>query len=356
MQYNFQEGLLCGLLMTHDSVSYNANKNYKPLNDPLFNYILEKYTPKVEIIMTPHYTYKYYADVTPFYSSDDIVLWKELQHSEFRMRTNDRNDIVKGPDGHAQGTKLRAFQKAINSQRLSYFNMKVWYRDGKPIIGQLHIGQTFAYNYPEFYDKTKSVTIDGKVTTIYLGTVCYPRYAVKDMTITQSAPIGVLEQTYYVSSGTIKKRSITLPKGAVNPATITITYNQGTNMLHPSNFDSMIFNYTPESGYTVAPESPPADWSGNPVIFPNSFEQETYTVRGDSMTSAPDFSIASTDGQIFCELTPNEFHECELELINQQYEKAKSKYRVYDIPSFLLPKGFTNEDLPPELNRKLPKT
>ena len=342
--------------MTHDSVSYNANKNYKPLNDPLFNYILEKYTPKVEIIMTPHYTYKYYVDVTPFYSNDDILLWKELQHSEFRMRTDRYSDVVKGPGNYAQGTKLRAFQKAINCQSFAYFRMKVWYRDEKPIIGQLNIGQTFATNYTKFHDKTKSVTIDGKVTTIYLGTICYPMYAVKDMTITQSAPIGVLEQTYYVSSGTIKKRSITLPEGAVNPATITITYNQGTNLPHPSNFDSMIFNYTPESGYTVAPESPPADWSGNPVIFPNSFEQETYTVRGDSMTTAPDFSIASTDGQIFCELTPNEFHECELELINQQYEKAKSKYRVYDIPSFLLPKGFTNEDLPPELNRKLPKT
>lgn len=353
MQYNFQEGLLCGLLMTHDSGSYNGNKNYKPLNDPLFNYILEKYIPKVEIIMTPHYTYKYYTDVTPFYSSDDIVLWKELQHSEFRMRTDDRSDIVKGPDGHAQGTKLRAFQKAINSQRLSHFNMKVWYRDGKPIIGQLHEGQTFAYDYPKFHDKTKSVTIDGKVTTIYLGTVCYPRYAIKDMTITQSAPIGVLEQTYYVSSATIKKRSITLPEGAVNPATITITYNQGTNMLYPSNYDLM--KYDPVTG-KPDPTNPPADWSGDPVIFPNSFEQKTYTVRGDSMTSAPDFSIASTGGQIFCELTPNEFHECELELINQQYEKAKSKYRVYDIPSFLLPKGFTNEDLPPELNRKLPKT
>lgn len=353
MQYNFQEGLLCGLLMTHDSVSYNPNKNYKPLNDPLFNYILEKYTPKVEIIMTPHYTYKYYADVTPFYSSDDIVLWKELQHSEFRMRTNDRSDIVKGPDGHAQGTKLRAFQKAINSQRLSYFNMKVWYRDGKPIIGQLHIGQTFAYNYPEFHDKSKEVVINNKTTTVYLGTVCYPRYAIKDMTITQSAPIGVLEQTYYVSSATIKKRSITLPEGAVNPATINVTYNQGTNTPHPSNYDLM--QYDPETGRPL-PTNPPADWSGDPVIFPDSFEQKTYTVRGESMTSAPDFSIASTGGQIFCELTPNEFHECELELINQQYEKAKSKYRVYDIPSFLLPKGFTNKDLPPELNRTLPTT
>ena len=356
MQYSFQEGLLCGLLLTNNSVSHNTNDNYKPLNDPLFNYILEKYTPKVEIIMTPHYTYKYYVDVTPFYSSDDIVLWKELQHSEFRMRKNERSVIVKGPDNYAQGTKLRAFQKAINSQRLSYFNMKVWYRDGNPIIGQLNIGQTFAYNYPEFHDKSKKVVINNKTTTVYLGTVCYPRYAVKDMTITQSAPIGVLEQAYYVSSGAIKKRSITLPEGAVNPATITITYNQGTNILHPSNFDSMLFNYTPERGYTVAPESPPADWSGDPVIFPNSFEQKTYTVRGDSMTSAPDFSIASTGGQIFCEMTPYEFHKCELELINQQYEKANSKYRVYDIPNFLLPKGFTNKDLPQEINRTLPTT
>lgn len=353
MQYNFQEGLLCGLLMTHDSGSYNGNKNYKPLNDPLFNYILEKYTPKVEIIMTPHYTYKYYTDVTPFYSSDDIALWKELQHSEFRMRTDEHSDIVKGPGNYAQGTKLRDFQKAINSQRLSYFKMKVWYRDGNPIIGQLNIGQTFAYNYPEFHDKFKKVVINNKTTTVYLGTVCYPRYAVKDMTITQSAPIGVLEQSYYVSSGKIKKRSITLPEGAVNPATITITYNQGTNFCNPSNYDLM--EYDPVTG-RPASTNPPPDWSGDPVIFPNSFEQKTYTVRGDSMTSAPDFSIASTGGQIFCEMTPNEFHECELELINQQYEKAKSRYRVYDIPSFLLPKGFTNEDLPPELNRKLPKT
>lgn len=354
MQYNFQEGLLCGLLMTHDSGSYNGNKNYKPLNDPLFNYILEKYTPKVEIIMTPHYTYKYYTDVTPFYSSDDIVLWKELQHSEFRMRTDEHSDIVKGPDNYAQGTKLRAFQKAINSQRLSCFNMKVWYRDEKPIIGQINMGQTFAYNYPEFHDKTKSVTIDGKVTTIYLGTVCYPKYAVKDMTITQSDPIGTFEQAYSVSSGKIKKRSIALPEGAVNPATITVTYNQGTNLTHPTNYDLMQYD---ETGRPL-PTNPPADWSGDPLIFPYSFEQKTYTVHGESMTSAPDFSIASgsTGGQIFCELTPDEFHECELELINQQYEKAKSKYRVYDIPNFILPKGFTNEDLPPELNRKLPKT
>ena len=65
--------------MTHDSVSYNSNKNYKPLNDPLFNYILEKYTPKVEIIMTSHYTYKYYNDVSPFYSNDDILLWNNIE-------------------------------------------------------------------------------------------------------------------------------------------------------------------------------------------------------------------------------------------------------------------------------------
>ena len=339
--------------MTHDSGSYNGNKNYKPLNDPLFNYILEKYTPKVEIIMTPHYTYKYYVDVTPFYSNDDILLWKDLQHSELRMRTDGRGNIVKGPNNYAQCTKLRNFQKAINCQTFESFSMNVWYRDGKPIIGQLSGGQTFATNYTKFHDKTKSVTIDGKVTTIYLGTICYPEYAVKDMTIAQSAPIGVVEQSYYVSSGKIKKRSIALPEGAVNPATITITYNQGTNMLHPSNYDLM--KYDPVTG-KPDPTNPPADWSGNPVIFPNSFEQETYTVRGDSMTSAPDFSIASTGGQIFCELTPNEFHECELELINQQYEKAKSKYRVYDVPSFLLPKGFTNKDLPPELNRTLPTT
>lgn len=335
--------------MSYDSVSYNPNKNYKPINDPLFKYILEKYTPKVEIIMTPHYTYKYYADVTPFCYNDDILLWKDFQHSMFRMRTNDNGDIVKGPDNYAQGTKLHSFHKAINCQTFAYFKMKVWYRDEKPIIGQLNMGQTFATNYVEFHDKFK--TVDGK--RVNLGTVCYPNYAVKDMTITQSAPIGVLEQTYYVSSATIKKRSITLPEGAVNPATITITYNQGTNFCNPSNYDLM--EYDPVTGHP-SPTNPPADWSGDPVIFPNSFEQKTYTVRGDSMTSAPDFSIASTGGQIFCEMSPDEFHECELELINQQYEKANSKYRVYDIPSFILPKGFTNEDLPPELNRKLPKT
>jgi hypothetical protein len=338
--------------MIHNSGNYDSNKNYRPLNDPLFNYILEKYTPKVEIIMTPHYTYKYYHDVTPFYSNDDIILWKGIQHNKFRMRTDSSGYIVKGPDNYAQGTMLRSFYKAINSQAFENFTMKVWYRDGEPIIGQLLGGQTFANNNPLFHDKQKEV--NGK--TVYLGTICYPRYAIKDMTVTQSDPIGIFEQSYYVSSATIKKRSIALPEGAVNPSTITVTYNQGINLTHPSNFDSMIFNYTPESGYTVAPESPPADWSGDPVIFPNSFEQKTYTVRGESMTTAPDFSIASTGGQIFCELTPNEFHECELELINQQYEKAKSKYRVYDIPSFILPKGFTNEDLPPEINRKLPTT
>lgn len=335
--------------MTHESVSYNSNKNYKPLNDPLFNYILENYTPKVEIIMTPHYTYKYYFDVSPFYFNDDILLWKNLQHSRLQMRTDSNGHTAKGPYDYAQCTKLRTFQKAINCQTFDQFEMKVWYRDGKPIIGQLGNGQTFAKNYPKFHDK--QTTVDGE--TVWSGTICYPQYAIKDVTITQSAPIGVLEQTYYVSSGTIKKRSITLPEGAVNPATITITYNQGTNMLYPSNYDLM--KYDPVTG-KPDPTNPPADWSGNPVIFPNSFEQETYTVRGDSMTSAPDFSIASTGGQIFCEMTPNEFHECELELINQQYEKAKSKYRVYDIPSFLLPKGFTNKDLPPELNRTLPTT
>ena len=344
MQYNFQEGLLCGLLMTHDSVSYNGNKNYKPLNDPLFNYILEKYTPKVEIIMTPHYTYKYYVDVTPFVYDDDILLWKEFLHIAYTMRRNSNYDIVKGPYNYAQGTKTHSFHKAIKCQTFAYFRMKVWYRDEKPIIGDLHIGQIFANNYAKFHDKFKTV---GK-ENVHLGTVCYPQYAVKDMTITQSDPIGTFEQAYRVSSGRIVKKRIKLPEGAVNPATITVTYNQGKNLVRPCNHDLM--ETTDQT----------ADWSGDPLIFPYSFEQKTYTVHGESMTSAPDFSIASGSGsgggQIFCELTPNEFHECELELINQQYEKAKSKYRVYDIPSFLLPKGFTNEDLPPELNRKLPKT
>ena len=349
MQYNFQEGLLCGLLMTHDSGSYNGNKNYKPLNDPLFNYILEKYTPKVEIVMTPHYTYKYYVDVTPFYSNDDILLWKDLQHSELQMRTDARGNRVKGPNDYAQCTKLRTFQKAINCQTVSQFNLKVWYRDNKPIIGQLNTGQTIGIISPLFHDKYK--TVDGK--KVKTGTICYPKEAIKDVKIIQSDPVGVLEQTYYVSSATIKKRSITLPEGAVNPATITITYSQGFNGVFPSNYDLMEFDPVTGAG---APTNPPPDWSGDPTILPGTFEQKTYTLKGDGMTTAPDFSIASTDGQIFCELTPNEFHECELELINQQYEKAKSKYRVYDIPSFLLPKGFTNEDLPPELNRKLPKT
>ena len=337
--------------MTHDSVSYNPNKNYKPLNDPLFNYILEKYTPKVEIIMTPHYTYKYYFDVTPFYSNDDILLWKKLEHSRFDIRRDDRGYINRGPYDYVQGTKSHSFHKALNIKTCAEFGLKVWYRDEKPIIGYLSIGQNFADNYIKYHNKYK--TVDGK--RVYLGTVCYPKYAIKDMTITQSAPIGVLEQTYYVSSSTIKKRSITLPKGAVNPATITVTYNEGLNLTHPSNYDAMKFD--PVTG-KPASTNPPSDWSGNPLIFPDYFEQKTYTVRGDSMTSAPDFSI-TTGGyspQVFCELTPNEFHECELELINQQYEKAKSKYRVYDIPSFLLPKGFTNEDLPPELNRTLPTT
>lgn len=342
MQYNFQEGLLCGLLMTHDSVSYNGNKNYKPLNDPLFNYILEKYTPKVEIIMTPHYTYKYYVDVTPFFYDDDILLWKEFLHIAYTMRRDSNYDIVKGPYNYAQGTKTHSFRKAINCQTFAYFRMKVWYRDEKPIIGDLSTGQIFASNYAKFHDKFKTV---GK-ERVYLGTVCYPNYAVKDMIITQSDPIGTFEQAYSVSSGKIVKKSITLPEGAVNPATITVTYNQGTNHCYPCNYDLM--ETTDQT----------ADWSGNPLIFPQTFEQKTYTVHGESMTSAPDFSIASgsTGRQIFCELTPNEFHECELELINQQYEKAKSKYRVYDIPSFLLPKGFTNKDLPPELNRTLPTT
>ena len=348
MQYNFQEGLLCGLLMTHDSDSYNPNKNYKPLNDPLFKYILENYTPKVEIIMTPHYTYKYYFDVTPFYSNDDILLWKDLQHSEFRMRKDDRGYIFRGPYDYVQGTKLHSFHKALNSKTCTQFSLNVWYRDEKPIIGQLGTGQTFATNYTKFHDK--QTTVNGK--TVYLGTICYPKYAVKDMTITQSAPIGVVEQSYYVSSGKIKKRSITLPEGAVNPATITVTYNQGTNILHPSNYDLM--QYDPETGRPL-PTNPPDDWSENPIIFPNSFEQKTYTERGNSMTTAPDFSIATTGRRVFCEMTPDEFHECELELINQQHEKANSYFRVYDIPSFILPKGFTNEDLPPELNRKIPK-
>ena len=326
--------------MTHDSVSYNPNKNYRPLSDPLFKYILENYTPKVEIIMTPHYTYKYYNDVSPSYSNDDILLWKGIEHSVFRMRTDSNGDIIAGPYNYAQGTKTHSFHKAINSQTVEHFTLKVWYRDGEPIIGNLSGGQTFANNDPRFHDKFKTV---GK-ETVHLGTVCYPRYAIKDMTITQSDPIGTFEQAYRVSSGKIVKKSITMPEGAVNPPTITVTFNRGTNLVHPCNYDLM--ETTDQT----------ADWSGDPLIFPDSFEQKTYTVRGDSMSTAPDFSIASSGGQIFCELTPNEFHECELELINQQYEKAKSKYRVYDIPSFLLPKGFTNEDLPPELNRKLPKT
>lgn len=335
--------------MTHDSASYNSNKNYKPLNDPLFNYILENYIPKVEIIMTPHYTYKYYNDVTPFYFNDDITLWKSMQYDRFAIRTDRYANIDKGPYNYAQGTMLRSFYKAINSQTFSHFIMKVWYRDGIPIIGYLSGGQEFANNYPRFHDKHKKV--DGK--TVYLGTICYPEYAIKDVTITQSAPIGTFEQSYSVSSGKIKKKSITLPEGAVNPATITVTYNKGLNRTHPTNYDLM--EYDPETG-RPASTNPPEDWSGDPVIFPDSFEQETYTVRGENMTSAPDFSIAEYGYQVFCELSPNEFHECELELMNQQYEKAFSKFRVYDIPSFLLPKGFTNKDLPPEINRTLPTT
>ena len=342
MQYNFQEGLLCGLLMTHDSVSYNPNKNYRPLSDPLFKYILENYTPKVEIIMTSHYTYKYYNDVSPSYSNDDILLWDDIVHSVFRMRTDEYGDVVKGPYNYAQGTMSHSFHKAINSQTVEHFTLKVWYRDGEPIIGNLSGGQIFAGNDPRFHDKFKTV---GK-ETVHLGTVCYPRYAIKDMTIIQSDPIGTFEQAYRVSSGKIKKRSITLPEGAVNPPTITVTYNQGKNLVHPCNYDLM--ETTDQT----------ADWSGDPLIFPYSFEQKTYTVRGDSMSTAPDFSIATGGNtpRVFCELTADEFHECELELINQQYEKAKSKYRVYDIPSFLLPKGFTNKDLPPEINRTLPTT
>ena len=230
----------------------------------------------------------------------------------------------------------------INSQTAEHFTLKVWYRDGKPIIGNLSGGQIFAGNDPRFHDKFKTV---GK-ETIHLGTVCYPRYAIKDMTIIQSDPIGTFEQAYRVSSGKIVKKSITMPEGAVNPPTITVTYNQGTNLVHPCNYDLM--ETTDQT----------ADWSGDPLIFPYSFEQKTYTVRGDSMSTAPDFSIATGGNtpRVFCELTADEFHECELELINQQYEKAKSRYRVYDIPSFLLPKGFTNKDLPPEINRTLPTT
>lgn len=337
--------------MTHDSVSYNPNKNYRPLSDPLFKYILENYTPKVEIIMTPHYTYKYYNDVSPFYSNDDILLWNNIENSVFRMRTDSRSNIVKGPYNYAQGTMFHSFHKAINSQTVAHFTLKVWYRDGKPIIGNLLGGQIFANNDPCFHDKYK--TVDGK--TVYLDTICYPRYAIKDITITQSAPIGTFEQAYRVSSGKIVKKSITMPEGAVNPPTITVTFNRGTNRCYPSNYDLM--QYDPETGRPL-PTNPPADWSGNPVIFSSSFEQKTYTVRGDSMSTAPDFSIATGGNtlRVFCELTADEFHECELELINQQYEKAKSKYRVYDIPSFLLPKGFTNKDLPPEINRTLPTT
>lgn len=350
MQYNFQEGLLCGLLMTHDSNSYNGNKNYKPLSDPLFNYILEKYTPKVEIIMTPHYTYKYYFDVTPFYSNDDIVLWKDVQHSELWMRTDEYSDIEAGPYDYAQCTKLRTFQKAINCQEFNEFEMKVWYRDEKPIIGYYDRGQTFARTRPKFHDKY-ATTEDGE--TVWLGTICYPKYAIKDVTITQSAPIGILEQKYYVSSGKIKKYRISLPAGAVNPPTISISYNEGENLLHPSNYDLM--EYDPATGRPL-PTNPPADWSGDPIIFPSSFQKRTYNLKGTSMLTAPDFSIATTGVQVFCEMTPDEFHECELELINQQYEKAGSRNRVYDIPNFLLPKGFTNKDLPPELNRTLPTT
>ena len=123
--------------MTHDSVSYNPNKNYRPLSDPLFKYILENYTPKVEIIMTSHYTYKYYNDVSPSYSNDDILLWDDIEHSVFRMRTDRYSDVVKGPDNYAQGTMSHSFHKAINSQTVEHFTLKVWYRDCEPIIGNL---------------------------------------------------------------------------------------------------------------------------------------------------------------------------------------------------------------------------
>ena len=179
MQYNFQEGLLCGLLMTNDSGSYNPNKDYKPLNDPLFNYILEKYTPKIEIIMTPHYTYKYYFDVTPFYSNDDILLWRDFKHSGFYIRKDSRAHEYKGPYDYMQGINLRNFYKAINCQTFNVFEMKVWYRDDKPIIGHLDTGQTIASNSPDFHEKYKIVDEE----TVWLGTICYPEYAIKDMTI-----------------------------------------------------------------------------------------------------------------------------------------------------------------------------
>lgn len=351
MQYNFQEGLLCGLLMTHDSGSYNPNKNYKPLNDPLFNYILEKYTPKIEIIMTPHYTYKYYFDVTPFYSNDDILLWKDFTHSGFYIRKDSRANEYKGPYDYMQGVKLHNFYKAINCQTFNVFEMKVWYRDDKPIIGHLDTGQTIASNSPDFHEKYKIVDEE----TIWLGTICYPEYAIKDMTITQSAPLGIFEQQYYVSQSKLRKYSITLPEGADYRATISITYNQGINMCHPSNYDLM--EYDPATGRPL-PTNPPADWSEDPIIFPSGFEQKTDTLKGTSMLTAPDFSISTSGSvRVFCEMTSDEFHECELELTNQQYEVAKCGYiKVRDIPNFLLPKGFTNKDLPPELNRTLPTT
>ena len=351
MQYNFQEGLLCGLLMTHDSGSYNPNKDYKPLNDPLFNYILENYTPKIEIIMTPHYTYKYYFDVTPFYSNDDILLWKDFAHSGFYIRKDSRAHEYQGPYGYMQGINLHNFYKAINCQTFNVFEMNVWYRDDKPIIGHLDTGQTIAKNSPDFHEKYKIVDEE----TVWLGTICYPEYAIKDMTITQSAPLGIFEQPYYVSKGKIHKDRITLPEGAAYRPTISITYNQGINRCHPSNYDLM--EYDPETGRPL-PTNPPDDWSEDPIIFPSGFEQKTYTLDGTSMLEAPDFSISTTGiNRVFCEMSSDEFHECELELINQQYEVAKCGYlKVRDIPNFLLPKGFTNKDLPPELNRTLPTT
>ena len=331
--------------MFNDSDSHNSNKNYKPLSNPLFKYILDNYTPKVEIIMTPHYTYKYYFDVSPFYSDDDILLWTHyvdatgINLSTPPISTGQKNGYVKVHD----------FYKAIGSKYGEIFSLEVWYRDEVPIIGYLGGGQNFGWTYPEFHNKFKEV--DKK--TVYLDKICYPHFAIKDLKITQTDPIGIFEQSYYVSSGKIKKRSITLPEGAVNPATITVTYKRGTNSVHESNYD---LRYDENGNYI--PNSPEADWSKNPIIFPRSFEDVTVTNNGNSMTTAPDFTITASrsGGQIFCELTPDEFHECELELLNQQYEKAKSRYRVYDIPSFLLPKGFTNKDLPPEINRTLPTT
>ena len=356
MQYNFQEGLLCGLLLSHGSDSNNSNKNYRPLNDPLFKYILDNYTPKVEIIMTPHYTYKYYYDLKPFFSDDDILIWTN-ENNGFGIELSYGTVSIGNKSGYV---RIHDFHKAIGSKQTEPFSLDVWYRDGVPIIGYLGNGSlsyALCENYPDFHTNYYK-TVDGK--RVYLDQCCYPRYAIKDLKITQSAPIGVLEQKYYVSYGEIKKRGITLPEGAVNPPTITVSYKKGTNKLYPSNYD-LLYD---ENGNLI-PNSPEPDWSRNPIVIPSSFEDITYNNRGAVISTAPDFTINYSGGNtnsVFCEMTPDEFHECELELINQQYEKAYEtgnsnyKYRVKDIPSFLLPKGFTNKDLPPELNRMLPKT